>query len=166
MALGGCNREGLDMNRMKLKWISIYIVLGLTAVASCSIRAVYYDQEQALAQMGVDQLHDCYNRKDYEALYSLMSENALHGQSKDAILTAMQATVEKWGREESSSMVFAKVYPGAPIQVRMIYNTTYEKGQAQEWFIWKTDGNRASLLQYQIFPGWADPNAIKAEASK
>ena len=154
------------MNRMKLKWISIYIVIGLTAVASCSIRAVYNDQEQSLAQRGVDQFHDCYNRKDYDALYSLMSQNATNKQSKDVILVEMQTTVEKWGKEVSSSMVLAKVYPGAPIQVRMIYNTTYEKGQAQEWFIWATDGKRASLLQYQIFPGWADPNAVKAAASK
>jgi hypothetical protein len=77
----------------------------------------------------------------------------------------MQATGEKWGREESTSMVFAKVFPN-PIQVRMIYNTTYENGKAQEWFIWTTDGKKASLFQYQIFPGWADPSAIEATSPR
>ena len=123
---------------MRHKWVPLYTSFGLAVTASCSVRVVYNDQERALAQKGVEQFHGYYNRKDYEALYSLMSEDARRAQPKEVVLPAMQATVDKWGREESTSTVFTKVFPN-PIQVRMIYNTTYEKGKAQEWFIWTTD---------------------------
>jgi len=143
------------------------LVLGaVAALASCSVRPVYNDQEKALAQNGVDRFHERYNRRDYDGLYALMDANVQRGQPREVAVPAMQQTVETWGNEQATSMVFAKVFPGPPIQVRMIYNTTYEKGNAQEWFIWTSDGKQASLLQYQIFPGSADEKTIKSASSQ
>jgi hypothetical protein len=61
-----------------------------------------YDQELALAQQGVDQFHDYYNRKDYDALYALMSADARRAKPMVVVLPAMQAAVRQWGREESA----------------------------------------------------------------
>ena len=91
-----------------------------------------------------------------------MADAVQQAQRKEVAVSAMQQTVERWGNEQASSMAVAKVFPGPPIQVRMIYNTTYEKGNAQEWFIWTSDGKQSSLLQYQIFPGSADEKTIKS----
>ena len=94
-----------------------------------------------------------------------MAQATQRVQSKEKAVTAMQETVERWGKEQSSQMVFAKLFPGPPVQVRMIYNTTYEKGNAQERFIWTSDGKQATLLQYQVVPGWADEKTIKSLSS-
>ena len=70
-----------------------------------------------------------YNRRDYDGLYAMMAQSTQQVQSKENAVTAMQETVERWGKEQSSQMAIAKLFPGPPVQVRMIYNTTYEKGQ-------------------------------------
>jgi hypothetical protein len=146
--------------------IFIGIISVMISVVSCSVRPVYNDQEQALARQGVTQFHESYNLKDYDALYSLLSAGSQQAQPKEVVVPMMRQTEEKWGQMEATAMVSSKVFAGPPIQVRTIYNTTYEKGKAQEWFIWASDGRRAKLLQYQIFPGWADPEAIKSDLSK
>ena len=130
----------------------------IVALASCcvSLRPVYEDTERALAQTAVDQFHERYNRRDYDGLYAMMAQSTQRAQSKENAVTAMQDTVERWGKEQSSKMAVAKLLPGPPVQVRMIYNTIYEKGNAQERFIWTSDGKQAALLQYQVIPGWAD----------
>ena len=136
----------------------------IVTLESCSVslRPVYNEQEQALARIAVDRFHERYNRRDYDGLYAMMAEAVRQTQPKEVAVSAMQQTMERWGNEQASSIAVAKVFPGPPIQVRMIYNTTYEKGNAQEWFIWTSDGKQSSLLQYQIFPGWADEKTIKS----
>ena len=146
----------------------LIFLMVIVALASCcvSVRPVYKDTEQALAQIAVDQFHERYNRRDYDGLYSMMAQSTQRVQSKENAVTAMQETVERWGKEQSSQMALAKLFPGPPVQVRMIYNTTYEKGNAQERFIWTSDGKQAALLQYQVVPGWADEKTIKSLSSQ
>ncbi len=146
----------------------IFVLMIIVALASCSlsVRPVYNDREQALAQTEVDQFHARYNRRDYDGLYAMMAEATKRAQSKEIAVSAMQQTVERWGNQQSSSMAVAKVLPGPPVQVRMIYNSTYEKGNAQEWFIWTSDGKQSVLLQYQILPGFVDEKTIKSVSSQ
>jgi len=39
----------------------------------------------------------------------------------------------------------------------MIYNVEFEKGAAQEWFIWNIHGDSARLIQYRNAPGFDTP---------
>jgi hypothetical protein len=140
----------------------------IIALASCSlsVRPVYKDTEQALAQIGVDQFHESYNRRDYDGLYAIMAEVTQRAQPKEIAISAMQETAERWGQEQSSSVAVSKILPGPAVQVRMIYNTTYEKGNAQERFIWTSDGKQSTLFQYQVVPGWVDEKTIKSFSSQ
>ena len=119
-----------------------------------------------MAQIAVEQFHERYNRRDYDGLYAMMAKATQRVQPKETAVSAMQETVERWGNEQSSSLAIAKVLPGPPVQVRMIYNTTYEKGNAQERFIWTSDGKQSALIQYQVIPGWADEKTIKSLSSQ
>lgn len=151
---------------MKRTRLLIFVLMVIVALACCvSVRPVYEDKEKALAQIAVDQFHERYNRRDYDGLYAMMAQSTQRAQSKENAVTAMQETIERWGKEQSSQMAVAKLLPGPPVQVRMIYNTTYEKGNAQERFIWTSDGKQAALLQYQVIPGWADEKTIKSLSS-
>ena len=146
----------------------IFVLTVIVTLVSCSVsvRPVYEDQEKALAQIAVEQFHERYNRTDYDGLYAMMAKTTQRAQSKEVAVSAMQETVERWGKEQSSSLAVAKVLPGPPVQVRMIYNTTYEKGNAQERFIWTSDGKQSTLIQYQVIPGWADEKTIKSHSSQ
>jgi hypothetical protein len=160
------SNTGLILLAMTKEWRIIFTLPAIAMIASCTARAVYYDHEKDLARLGVERFHEYYNRNDYDALYLLLSAGMRKAQSKDTMLPAMQTTFGNWGKSESSTVVIGKVYPGSPVQVRTIYNTSFEKGKAQEWFIWASDGKEASLMQYQVFPGWADPEKVKADISK
>src|SRR5262245_22942458 len=135
---------------MTKKWRIILILPAVAMIGSCSFRPVYNDVELALAREGVERFHQYFSLPDYDSLYSLMSAEARTRQSKEALFTVMQTTFEKWGKAESTTMIVEKVHPGPPVQVRTIYNTSFEKGKAQEWFIWVSDGKQASLMQYQV----------------
>lgn len=132
---------------------ALIVVLALSfASCSASVRPIYNDQEQKTAERAVEKFHALFSVEDYRALYNLMDYAMRQGQSEEAVLSAMNQTYEKWGKVQSSKLDRAKVFNGAFSEVRLSYNTKYEKGNGIEWFIWKVDGNGASLVQYQNFP--------------
>ena len=156
----GCSRYGEEMIK-NVRFAVRTLALGVAVFASCAVRPVYNDQEMRLAESGVESFHAAYNASDAEALYNLFSAETQQVQPRDAAAAVMRQTMAKWGKAKSSTLVFEKVFPGPPIQTRMIYNTEFENGAAQEWFVWTSDGRSALILQYQNFPGYADAKAIK-----
>jgi hypothetical protein len=77
---------------MTKEWRIIFILPAIAMIASCSSRAVYYDEEKALARKRVERFHEYYNRNDYDALYSLFSVEMRMAQPKDTVLPAMKTT--------------------------------------------------------------------------
>jgi hypothetical protein len=69
----------------------------------------------------------------------------------DAVYTGRLAS---GGKLQTTGLDSAKVFPSNPIQVKMIYNATFEKGNAQEWFTWNIYGDDVRLFEYRITPGW------------
>ena len=122
-----------------------------------SVKPIYNDREQAKAERAVTTFHRLYNEKNYEGLYGLLDEQARQAVNKDEFLAVAKQTYEKWGKVQSASLSQAKVFP-SPLQVRMIYNIKFEKGDAQEWFIWNTQGEEARLIQYRNAPGFDTPD--------
>jgi len=45
------------------------------------------------------------------------------------------------------------VIPASPMQIRAVYNSTFEKGDATELFVFVKESDAVQLVQYQIFPG-------------
>lgn len=144
---------------MNLRYIPFLLVLTLI---SClvSVKPVYNEKEQAKAARAVEAFHKLYNEENYQGLYDLLAEEAKREVNKDEFQAATKQAYEKWGKVQSSNLSEAKVFP-SPLQVRMIYNVKFEKGDAQEWFIWDTRGNEARLLQYQHYPGFDKPEIQK-----
>ena len=126
------------------------------SLASCSatLRPIYNSDEQAKAEKAAAQLHQFYNEGRSEEIYALLDDEFRSSMTKDAFVTAARQAAEKWGKVQSASLSEAKVFPSSPIQVRMIYNVKFEKGDGQEWLIWNVHGKDVRLLQYQIKPGF------------
>jgi hypothetical protein len=95
---------------MTNEWRIIFILPAIAMIASCSARAVYYDEEKALARKSVERFHEYYNRNDYDSLYSLFSVEMRMAQPKDTVLPAMKTTFGTWGKSEGSAVVIEKVY--------------------------------------------------------
>jgi hypothetical protein len=137
-----------------------FILLLCLVVGCVSVKPVYNDKEQAKAEHAVAEFHKLHNEGNYEGLYNLLDAQARQAVNKDEFVAAAKQTYEKWGKVRSASLSQAKVFP-SPLQVRMIYNVKYEKGDGQEWFIWNTQGDNARLLQYRNAPGFDTPDVQK-----
>ena len=126
------------------------------ALGACfaSVRAIYYDKEQAKAERAVTQFHKLHNDGRFEEIYALLDDATRAGMTKDQFLVAAKQVFDEWGKVQSASLSEAKVFPSSPIQVKMIYNAKFEKGDGQEWFIWNIQGENARLFQYQTKPGF------------
>jgi len=146
----------------RLNLICILSILSAFVLSSCSasIKPIYYDQEQAKAERAVIEFHRLLNEGKLEEIYFSLDEDALASITKNEFLTASKETIEKWGRVKSAKLSQAKVFP-SPLQVKMIYNVTFENGNGQEWFTWNIRGDEAKLMQYQSFPGFDTTPAQK-----
>jgi hypothetical protein len=47
------------------------------------------------------------------------------------------------------------VLMGAPVQVKAVYNTKFDKMDATELFVWLVNGDKAKLVVYHFFAGTA-----------
>ena len=117
-------------------------------------------KSRAKADRAVAAFHRLYNDENYQGIYDMLADEAKRDVNKDEFIATAKQAYEKWGKSQSSNLSQAKVFP-SPLQVRMIYNVEFEKGDAQEWFIWDTRGNEARLLQYQHYPGFDKPEPEK-----
>lgn len=138
----------------------VAVFLGASFIASCfaSIKPIYNDKEQAKAERAVDKLHELRNERRLEEIYALLDESTRVNLTKDQFMIVEKQTFEEWGKVESATLSEAKVFPKSPIQVRMIYNVKFEKGEGQEWIIWNIHGDEARLFVYQIKPGSDSPD--------
>ena len=138
---------------------SVFLIAVSFAACTLSVKPVYNDREQAKAERAVAVFHELHNAENYQGLYELLDDGARQNVNKEEFLAAAQQTYEKWGKVKSATLSEAKVFPRPAVQVKMIYNVKFEKGDAQEWFTWNIYGDEARLLQYQNHPGFDTPDS-------
>lgn len=118
------------------------VAILVLSVSSCffSARPIYYDKEQAVAERAVSQFHDLHNQGKFEAIYDLMNKPGSESQSRAQTLADIKTTFETVGRVKSSKLGEKKVFP-SPVprftsQVKLVYDTSFEKGDWTEFFVW------------------------------
>ena len=142
------------------KWI-IVVVAGLCIFTFFkffihgSIRAGYFEDDRRFAATGVDRFHSQFNAGQFQNIYKEASPAFQKTGGQSALISAMTRTKQKFGNVINAVQVGANTFPGG--QVRFVYNTKFQKSNATEFFVWQSDGQKASLLQYQIFPGTTKP---------
>lgn len=140
---------------------ALVLFIGLSIINCVSVRPIYNADEQAKAERGVKEFHKLYNEQNFEGIYNLLTDEARQATNKENFLTIAKQGFEKFGKIQNASLSEAKVLPSTPVQVRMIYNVKLERGDAQEWFVWVTDGDKTRLLSIQTFPGFDKPDSKK-----
>ena len=137
------------MNRRLTLITTFFLLSGCT---SFSVKPIYNDKEQAKAETAVVLFHNLYNERKFEDIYARMDKQA--NQPREEFMFATSEILKQWGKLQTTRRDSAKVFHSNPIQVRMIYNSTFEKGNAQEWFTWNIYGDEARLFAYDVTPGW------------
>jgi hypothetical protein len=130
--------------------LTVFAILISAICSACitSVRTGNKEADQAKADRLVIRFHELYNESRFEEIYGLLDDSVRQSVNKEAFLSGLQQTSAKWGKVRDSKLSEGKVFIGSPVQVRAIYNVTYEKGQGQEWFITIIRGDNARLAQY------------------
>ena len=138
---------------MKRKVTLIAIVL-LLAGCTFNVKPIYNDKEQAKADVAVTQFHKWHNDRNFDQIYARFDDKVRAAQTKEQFITAATETIDQWGKLQTARLDEAKVFPSNPIQVKMLYKSTFDKGNAQEWFTWNIYGDDVRLFEYRVTPGW------------
>ena len=133
------------------------LIMALCSACITSVKTVTNEKEQAKADRLVDRFHDLYNASKFDEIYGLLDDSVRQSVNKEAFVSSLQQTASKWGKVRDSKLSEGKVFPGNPIQVRAIYNVTFEKGPGQEWFTSLIRGDDARLVQYTNAEGTDRP---------
>jgi hypothetical protein len=133
----------------------ILALLGAAALCACDMhfKAGYFDEDKARALASVEKFRTLYEKHDYTGLYDLGSSAMKASISKDQFISAVQASMAQYGAYKSSALVGASCFPN---EVRLVYDTKYEKANVQELMIWAVPGSQAELVMYQVGPGQQD----------
>ena len=117
--------------------LAVFAMLVTAICSACitSVRTINNANEQAKADRLMVRFHELYNASKFDDIYGLLDDSVRQAVNKEVFVSSLQQVTGKWGKVRDSKLSEAKVFPGNPIQVRTIYNVTYEKGQSQEWFV-------------------------------
>lgn len=136
----------------------LVLSIAVAFLSSCiSIKPGYFEDDQKAAERAVDQFHERLSDEKYEELYSQAAEELRRKAPKSELISAMKRTHEQFGSFRSAEQTDAKVIMGLPRQVRLVYNTKYEKSDAREEFIWLVNFDDVNLALYKVSPKTDQP---------
>jgi len=72
----------------------------------------------------------------------------------------MRNSRDRVGRFKTVTYSLVKVFVGALVQSRAVYNTTYENGDFTEEFLFLKDDKTFRLTLYRLSPGTARPTGV------
>jgi hypothetical protein len=66
---------------------------------------------------------------------------------KEQFISAAQAVIAQLGRYKSSVLVGSSCFPN---EVRLVYDTEYEKAKVRELMTWSVPDDQAELVAYEV----------------
>jgi hypothetical protein len=140
--------------------ILLLVVMSVAIWSGCiSVKPGYFADDQKVAERAVDQFHTRLSNGDYEQIYAQTADELRKTAEKGQLISAMKQTHDQFGSFKNTKQTDAKVIMGIPRQVRLVYSTSYEKGDATEEFVWLVNSDDAKLALYQVSPASVTPRA-------
>jgi len=132
------------------------LIAAVLLLSGCTfnVKPIYNNKEQAKAEAAVAQFHNLHNERRFEEIYNRVDDKLRAAQTKEQFIAAAGEAFSRFGKLQTTRLEQAKVFPSNPIQVKMLYNSTFEKGHAQEWLTWNLYGDDVRLFEYRVTPGW------------
>ena len=106
----GDNETGLDFF---LSRYYIFIALLALCLTSChfSVKPIYSDQEQAIAERAVAEFHRLHNEVKFKQIHELMDDRVRQSEPEAKTLDTLRQTFEKFGKVQQANLIEAKVFP-------------------------------------------------------
>jgi hypothetical protein len=137
----------------------LIVPLALTVTACFfSAKPVYFDKERSVAEGATAQFHEWHNQQNAQAIHDMLEKE---GRDPEEALRQIKANFEKLGRFSETRLVEQKVLPspgpGYSSQVKLAYETKFEKGTWTELFAWNIQNSSKALLVVYFLEPMAAP---------
>jgi hypothetical protein len=105
----------------------------------------------------IGELHQRLNAQEYKQIYDDTHHSFKSSQTEPKFIDQMKKVRETLGEVKYVTDKWINVIVGPSIEIRAMYNSTFDKGDASEFFIFVREGENISLYRYQVSPGTAPP---------
>jgi hypothetical protein len=122
------------------------LLLCCILLASCGFR-----RSRMLAEQGVNEFHALLDRGQYETIYSQSGDPLKKSMSRSDFVSYLQDIHSRLGntRKTARSGFSVNATPGEGAHVALSMETEFDRGVAQERFLWLVTGGHAVLLDYR-----------------
>jgi hypothetical protein len=130
----------------------VLMLLGTAAMLSaCDVhfKSGHFGEDKLRALAGVEKFRIFYEKQDFVRLYDLGSPVMKASMPKEQFISAAQTVIAQLGRYKSSVLVGSSCFPN---EVRLVYDTEYEKAKVRELMTWSVPDDEAELGKYEIVP--------------
>jgi hypothetical protein len=112
------------------------------------------EDDKKEATEAIAQLHSRVSAGHFDQIYDDADPDFKKSQSQQDLVREMLRTRNKYGDFRQIRFSQLNVLMGSPVQVRAVYNSTFEKGDTTELFTFVRRGNDSlKLLFYSVSPG-------------
>ncbi len=137
-----------------------YSVFGMAAalVLTVALQGCSSKSRQ-ISEVATQEFRDRYARSEFDQIYAAGATDFWTKTTHDDFVKLMRGVTRKLGTFRSTRVAGWRVMTGTSgTMVTLGYQTVFEKGPAEEQFIWRVEGNSAKLAGYHI-----NSNAFLAE---
>ena len=150
--------SGSNMKPVRLVVCAAGLAAAIGSSPAClKVRPGFLEEDKDLTVKAIDQLHNRLNLGRFDEIYGNTSEAYRSSRKRDDALEAMKLTRVQFGAFREATHTALSVIVGAPVQIRAVYNSTFEKGDATELFVFLKEPQGPRLADYQIYPGTVSP---------
>jgi hypothetical protein len=139
------------------KWILV-LSAAVLVLSRFTLHRGYVDEDKTLAAKLIEKFHERLNTGHFEEIYDDAHPAFRNALSKQEWLRHMQENRERYGLFKAARSSRLNVVMGAPVQIRGVYYSTFDKGEATELFSFAKEGHKVQLLIYGISPGGTQLN--------
>jgi|SRR5215831_2367555 len=139
----------MNFEVVRSNWKPVYAVVLATVMVfgtSCSVR-----KAKGVAALGVANFHSQFNSKQYRQIYNQTDQGFQKQTSEPQLTDYLEAVHRKLDEVKDAKEVRwrANVTPSGT-QVSLLYQTTFDEGNATEEFVFIVDGDSSRLFRYNI----------------
>ncbi len=147
------------MTRRKLVIIGLVaLALGLVVLFRPSLHIGYIAEDEKEARDKIEEFHNRHTAGEFERIYEDLDIVLTSKEPREVVIPKMHQMRDRWGRVETVTYSYVKVLiERAPVEVRAVYNTRFEKGDATEMFLFVRRGSKLKLAYYNVVPGTTRP---------
>jgi hypothetical protein len=122
---------------------ALALVLGLSG---CGLK-----KDTKAADAAVDLFHQHWNADEFKAIYNEGHKNFRNSQSADEIIAILQRAKQNFGAFKSATRrSWGFNSNNGVTNIKLKYDSAYERGSAVEEFIYRMTGDKALLISFDI----------------